>query len=149
VSNETVEQKLSALEAEVKVLKERCDNFSACHLDNHEEMRRLATRVNKYIGEVGRVGNTVASEIIASTSAQCDAVSSRAQADFQKIVSQTKAALSPEKISDAAIAAVTPGKIADELSKRVLVTRPAKRGETAGVLVTRQATPSELREHKQ
>jgi len=137
MSNE-VKQRITSLEGQV-------ENLKKCILDNHEDMRRLANLVNKYIGEVGRVGNKVATEIIASTSAQCDAVSNRAQANIQEIVAQTKVALSPEKISEAVIAVATPEKIATELSKHILVTRPAQRGETTGVLVTRQATPAELR----
>jgi len=47
MNNETVEKRLSALEAEVKVLKERCENFALCVLDSHEDARQFAHRLNE------------------------------------------------------------------------------------------------------
>jgi hypothetical protein len=152
MSNESIETRIATLEAEVKVLKERCDNFSLCVLDSHADARQFAHRMNEYNNQLREynekttlVSNKIAKEIVAPMLAQANAALERTQANVQKIVAQTKAALSPEKISEAAIAAVTPGKIADELSKRVLTVRPASREElkAGSALAVRQITRAE------
>jgi hypothetical protein len=146
---ESTQTRVTALEAEVKALKERCEDFALCHLDNHEDMRRLANRVNEYSGKVGsdasRIAYEIANQVVASMLAQCNVILERAQANVQEIAEKTKTVLSPEKISEAVFAVATPVKIADALSKHVLTVRPASRDElkTGLALPIRQSSNRE------
>ena len=139
---------IESLSQRVERLEKQCKIFEQCHLDNHKEMHQLVDTINAFQKQLHKALTEAANQIIPSILKQCNAVLEDAQSKITEIAAATKSALSPEKLAEA-IANVTPEKIADALSRKVLVTRPAARGETLGVIAVRQATPAELRNPKQ
>jgi hypothetical protein len=129
---------VKALVERIEKLEARCENFAQAHLDNHEDMRDFAERINAFETKI----HSVVNEVISGLQRDFDRNAEYAKANLQKTLAETKATLA-EALSTA-VAQVKPEQIADALTGagRIVVTRPASREEMksgVGVVVTRQA----------
>ncbi len=124
---ESLEARVVELEGIVKVFIERAK-------DDDESLRSLSERINEYGKRSEQAIAVIHEQLVKKFADDLAHFGARLHASFAKDVAVES------------VARVTSETIADSLSKKILVTRPALRGETEPVLVVRQATASELRE---
>ena len=139
------ENTVDALSERLEKLEKIVENHGICHLDNHEDMRRLASRINESQVQLQRDASRLMAQIesrLVEHSATIRTVVERARQSVEEISQITKAALSPQGLAAIKIGDDAVGKA---LQGRVIVTRPASREEIkAGVgIVVRQATREE------
>jgi hypothetical protein len=123
------ETQIAALEARVAELESQLAVFIERAKDDDESFRSFSERINEY----GKRTEKAVSAIHQEFSDELAQFGARLYETFAKDIAAEAAVL------------VTSDVVAESLTKKVLVTRPAHRGETENVLAIRQASATELR----